>query len=206
MNKNCVYYQILILLLLGSVLSYGAKDIEGYSIPLDIHSATTYRNALYVATDGGIRTFIQGDVSEVYTADDGLETTQFYSVFGNQKGLFAVSSKGLIAMQANLREPFTVINRSFLSSNAEVIPGLIDIAESVMVLGFEDKIALIDLISGRSLISLTTIGSHRLSTSSVTALNIKDDSLFVAINNEVYVRKMDWINLEADLFLADPST
>lgn len=206
MNKNCVYYQILLLLLLGSVLSYGAKDIEGYSIPLDIHSATTFRNALYVATDGGIRTFIQGDVSEVYTADDGLETTQFYSVFGNQKGLFAVSSKGLIAMQANLREPFTVINRSFLSSNAEVIPGLIDIAESVMVLGFEDKIALIDLISGRSLISLTTIGSHRLSTSSVTALNIKDDSLFVAINNEVYVRKMDWINLEADLFLADPST
>jgi len=201
-----IYCQILCVLLLGSVLSYGSKAIEGFSVPSEIHSATIYQNHLFLATDGGIRFYSGDNQSIVYTADDGLEATTYYSIASNEQSLYAVSANGLIVKQSALGGPFKVINRSFISGNAQVLKGLIHLEDSVLVLAFNDKLAFVDLISERSLISLTSIASHRLKTEIITALTVKEDSLYVAINNKVYVRKMKWSNMEEDLFLADPST
>lgn len=180
--------------------------MEGFSVPLEIRSATIFQNHLYLATDGGIRCFYSEEQSVVYTADDGLETTSFYAIASNKEALYAVSSDGLIAKQTTIGGNFTIINRAFLSSGSDVLPGMILIEDSVMVLAFNDKLAFIDLVSQRSLISLTSIASHRLSTDQITAMNIKGDSLYVAIKDKVYARKMNWSHMAEDMFLADPST
>lgn len=206
METKKIYCQILCVLLLGSVLSYGSKAIEGFSVPSEIHSATIYQNHLFLATDGGIRFYLGDNQSVVYTADDGLEATMFYAIASNENALYAVSAKGLIAKKTGLTSNFKVINRSFVSGNSQVLKELILLKDSVMVLAFNDKLAFIDLISERSLISLTSIASHRLNTEMITAMTIKEDSLYVAINNNVYARKMNWSDMGADLFLADPSS
>ncbi len=206
MNTKKIYSQIISLLLLASAFSYGSKAIEAFAEPFDIHSGTLFHGFLYLATDGGIRLFVQEDQSAVYTADDGLETTSFYAIASNEQALYAVSANGLIVKQTTLGGPFKVINRSFVSENSEVIKGMIHLEDSVMVLAFNDKLAFVDLISEKSLISLTSIASHRLKTEMITALTVKEDSLYVAINDKVYARKMKWSDMGGDLFLADPST
>lgn len=206
METKKVYCQILCVLLLGSVLSYGSKAIEGFSVPSEIHSATIYQNHLFLATDGGIRFYAGDNNSAVYTADDGLEATTFYAIASNEQSLYAVSANGLIAKKTGLTSNFKVINRSFISGNALVQKGLIHLEGSVLVIAFNHKMAFVDLISEKSLISLTSIASHRLSTEMITALTVKEDSLYVAINNKVFARKMKWSNMGEDLLLADPST
>ena len=119
METKKIYYQILCVLIFGSVLSYGSKTIEGFSVPSEIHSATIYQNHLFLATDGGIRFYSGDNQSIVYTADDGLEATTYYSIASNEQSLYAVSANGLIVKQSALM-PFKVINRS-LSQETSVL-------------------------------------------------------------------------------------
>ena len=150
MNTKKIYSQIISLLLLASAFSYASKAIEAFAEPFDIHSGTLFHGFLYLATDGGIRLFVQEDQSAVYTADDGLETTSFYAIASNEQALYAVSANGLIVKQTTLGGPFKVINRSFVSENSEVIKGMIHLEDSVMVLAFNDKLAFVDLVSEKS--------------------------------------------------------
>ena len=182
-----------------------AASWEGFAIPKPFYSATVANGFLFLATDGGIRIISRDGASENFTSEDGLEATKMRGVVSAPAGLYAVSEQGIIASLISSSK-FKVLNRSFLESGDYLIPDLVRIQGTVMILGFAKKLAFVDLLTGKSIISLTRIGSTLLESTPVSAIEIKGDSLFVAIGNSVYVRKMSWESMAEDRLLADPAS
>ncbi len=186
-------------------LSCFASSWTNFVVPEPFHSATLFNDFLFLATDGGIRIISKDGASENYTAKNGLEATQMYGVVAAPAGLYAVSAHGIIAEMTG-NSSFSVINRSFMESGDYLVPDLVRISGTVMVLGFTQKLAFVDLLSHQSIISLSRIGSSRLSSTSPSAIEIRGDSLYVAVGTSVYVRKMSWTDMSSDRLLADPAS
>ena len=161
---------------------------------------------LVLGTDGGVR-FISPDGStDVFTSANGLEASDIRGVVRTASGeLFAVSSQGIVSKFLGNRR-FSVLNRSFASTSSELQSGLVEIADSILVLGFRDKIAFFDIAREKSLVSLSRIGNVSLKSTSPSAMLIHGDSLFVALGSDVYLRRMSWKNLSEDVLLADPAS
>lgn len=170
------------------------------------YSADLMDGTLVLGTDGGVR-FIDGDGgSDVFSSEDGLEASEIYAVAKSENDvLFAVSSKGIVSRYAG-NGKFQVENRSFVSEGVELVPGLVRNAADILVLGFKDRISFFDVEKRKSLITLTRIGDVSLKALSPSAIEIRGDSLMVAVGNAVYFRQMDWIALERDVLLADPNS
>ena len=159
-----------------------------------------------MATDGGVRFIYTNGSSEVYSSEDGLESSEIYGVtLTESHEIFAVSSKGIISRYAG-NGRFEVQNRSFVSTGSVLVPGLFAASDPNLILGFQDKIAFYDYTRGRSLMTVSRIGNVSLKSQSPSALLVHGDSLFVALGNEVYVRKMKWDAMNQDVLLADPSS
>lgn len=161
---------------------------------------------LVLGTDGGVR-FVSPDGStDVFTSANGLEASDIRGVVRTASGeLLAVSSQGIVSKFLGNRR-FSVLNRSFASTSSELQSGLAEIADSILVLGFRDKIAFFDIAREKSLVSLSRIGNVSLKSTSPSAMLIHGDSLFVALGSDVYLRRMSWKNLSEDVLLADPAS
>lgn len=161
---------------------------------------------LVLGSNGGVR-FISPDGSADFLASaNGLEASDIRGVVSTDSGeLLAVSSQGIISRYLGNRR-FSVLNRSFVSTSSELQPGLVEISDSVLVLGFRDKIAFFDISRKKSLVSLSRIGNVSLKSTSPSALLVHGDSLFVALGVDVYVRQMPWSDLSEDVLLADPAS
>lgn len=203
MKKNFFYAFLMLCWIPFVVLANG---IKGFSIPQNIHSASLFQDHLFLATDGGIRVLNPEVFSKLYTASDGLEETSFLTVVANEDFVYAISKNALILKTDAALKPFQVVNRSFVSLSSELIPSIAIVNQWVLVLGFNDKLAFIDLNTDRSIISLHSIAGYRLTSNPITALYQKGDSLFVALGTNVFVRKMDWKNLSNDVLLANPDS
>lgn len=179
---------------------------EGFSYPFPIYSAAVLEKSVFLATAGGVRELSASGEEKLWTSEDGLEATEFYGVVSNGDALYAVSAMGLISRYSLSARKFQVVNRSFLSGNRMLVPGLVKIKDQVMVLGFTDRLAFIDLKTERSILSLEKIGPSRLEVLNPKAIEIKEDSIFVSLGSIVYTRKMNWDSLAFDFHLADPDS
>ena len=198
------YVRILALILLVS--SAYARDVwNSYSHPFPIRDAVALNDALIIATDGGIR-LRSSNLDYVYHSEDGLETSRFSAITNSQYGVFAVSEYGLVASLAPDLKRWNVVNRSFLNNKSRVIPGAVIIAEAVMVIAFEDRLAFVDLYTARSLLSITRIENKSLSVDKITRVHAQKDSLYVRLGDDVFVRKMNWSNMQADYQLSNPDS
>lgn len=182
---------------------FASEEWQGFSEPFPIRGAIRYGGNLALATDGGVR--IKGpEVDQLYTSEKGLETSAFSGVAEVKGGLYAVSEYGLIARFDGVY--WKVLNRSYISRKARVIPGKVVSANKYISILFEDGLAFFDTESGSSLLLVDRVGDVSLSVYPPQDIAIRNDSLFVLTIHGTYARKMDWSDLSRDFRLVDPST
>jgi len=186
--------------------SFAFNTWEVFSVPTPFNTAVVINSVLALGTDGGVRFIYPSGGSEAYTSEDGLEASEIYGIaLSPSNELYAVSSKGLISRYNN-NGTFSVLNRSFLEKGTELVPGLVKIAGSTMILGFEDRLAFVDISTGKSIMTLSRILDVSLGSVELSAMLVKGDSLYIALGLHVYVREMDWNNMAKDVLLADPES
>lgn len=196
-----------ILSLLGGFLfAYAADTWQNFSVPFPIRDAAPADDdGVWLATEGGVR--YRDSVNDyVFTPANGLEASNFYGVINTPMGVYAVSEYGLIARMNDDFAWWKVLNRSFASGNVRVVPGMVEYAEGVLVIAFENKVAFVDLESGQSILSVDHIGDVILSVHSPEKIEIRGDSLYVSTILGTLARRMDWKHLAEDVRLVDPET
>ena len=103
-----------------------------------------------------------------------------------------------------------VVSRSYAGTGARVIPGMVRFggsgSGSVMVIAFEDRLSFMNVKTMTSILTIERIANASLSNSPVRAMDVRGDSLYVAVDSILYVRKMDWRNLGSDVLLNDPNS
>lgn len=187
------------------VPAFAVEGWQNFVVPFPIRDADATEDGVWLATDGGLR-YRTADADNVYSPANGLEDAVFHGVINTPKGVFAVSEFGMIA---RLRDDFSgwkVINRSFLSAKERIIPGMVEFAEKYLVIAFENKIAIFDVESASSILSIDRIGDVVLSIYGPQKIEIRKDSLFVETIRGTLARKMDWEHLASDMRLVDPET
>ena len=185
------------------VPAFAHEEWQGFSEPFPIRDALRFDDNLMLATDGGMR--LKGpELDVLYTSEKGLETSTFYGVAMSRGVIFAVSEYGLVARYEG--ERWRVVNRSYLSRQARMIPGKVVAADKYIAVLFEDGLAFFDTESGTSILQVDRVGDVSLSVYSPQDIATRNDTLFVSTIHGVYARKMDWSDLSRDFRLVDPST
>ncbi|MBR4916104.1 MAG: gliding motility-associated C-terminal domain-containing protein [Fibrobacter sp.] len=193
-----------ILAFLGCLVPAFAHDEwQAFSEPFPIRDAIRFDDNLMFATDGGMR--LKGpELDLLYTSEKGLEASVFFGVAQVNGVVFAVSEYGLVARYEG--ERWVVVNRSYLSRQARVIPGKVVSANKYLAILFEDGLAFFDTKSGTSVLQVDLVGDVSLSVYPPQDIANRNDTLFVSTIRGVYARKMDWSDLSRDFRLVDPST
>lgn len=187
-------------------VAFAADGWNNFSRTENFYEGAIANGTLILATDGGVRFMYPNGFSEVYTSEDGLETSIIHGVVHAANGeILTISDKGLIATYSG-NGRFVTVNRSYVSSGSELVPGLAVTSDSILVLGFRDKISFFDYVSRKAVMTLSRVGNVSLKALSPSAMLVQGDSLFVALGSDVYVREMNWKALAQDILLADPST
>lgn len=185
--------------------AFAANGWRVFSSPFPIHSATKYSDGILVASEGGVR--IKTSVMDkVYTANNGLETSKFYSALVSTSGVFVVSDEGLIATLNGDMESWRVISRSFIANGRSLLPDVSRIIDSTIVLVFNDRIAFFDVAKEKSILTVERIGDVSFAVYPPKCILIHEDELYVSTGKSVFVRKMDWRNLDKDTRLVDPES
>lgn len=187
-------------------VAFAADGWNNFSRTENFYAGAVANGTLILATDGGVRFIYSNGFSEVYSSEDGLESSIIYGVVHAANGeILTVSDKGLIATyEGNGR--FITVNRSYALNGTELVQGLAVTSDSILVLGFRDKISFFDYVSRKSVMTLSRIGDVSLKALSPSAMLVQGDSLFVALGSEVYVREVNWQALAQDILLADPDS
>ncbi|MBR4784768.1 MAG: gliding motility-associated C-terminal domain-containing protein [Fibrobacter sp.] len=188
------------------MFAFAADAWHNYSVPFPIRDAVPAdEDGVWLATEGGVR--YRDSVNDyVFTPANGLEASNFYGIANTPIGVYAVSEYGLIARMNDDFASWKVLNRSFAAGNVRVVPGMVEYADGVLVIAFENKVAFIDLESGRSIISVDHIGDVVLSVYGPEKIEIRGDSLYVSTLVGTLARRMDWKHLADDVRLVDPET
>lgn len=186
-------------------LAAASNYFEAFAEPFPINDAAIFNNRLFLATEGGIRLVDKFGASFVFNSSHGLGATAFASVVATDEALYGISAKGIICRFPKEGKA-TEINRSFENDGAVALNGLAAAAGKYIVIAFDKKIAFFDTESEAFLISLSKIDDVSLDAHSPTALLVSHDSLFIAIDGNVFLRKMDWSGLGKDRHLADPTS
>jgi len=202
-----VKFKSFVLCLLLLAVFVGATDQWGaFSDPFPIYDAAPWGdNGIVLATDGGIR-YRTLTEDNILHSEHGLETSKFHSVVSSDVGLYAVSEYGLIASFVGGQKPWNVLSRSYVKNNVRAVPRGTVIKEKILTITFEDRLAFFDLSQNRSVLTIDRIGSKSLLNTPIRELLVRGDSLYVRMDDAVYVRKMDWVNLPADRRLSDPNS
>ena len=166
-------------------VAFAADGWNNFSRTENFYAGAVANGTLILATDGGVRFIYSNGFSEVYSSEDGLESSIIYGVVHAANGeILTVSDKGLIATyEGNGR--FITVNRSYASNGTELVQGLAVTSDSILVLGFRDKISFFDYVSRKSVMTLSRIGDVSLKALSPSAMLVQGDSLFVALGSEL---------------------
>ncbi len=176
-----------------------------FSDPFPIRDAISFSEGVLLATDGGIRYRTpKGDY--VFHSENGLETSSFYSIVSSDLGVFAVSEFGQVNALAEGGKTWIVVNRSFVKNNARAVPGATVLAKGVLTIAFEDRLAFLNVFDGTSILTIDRIGNRSLSVDRISRVVAHEDSLYVRLGKDVFVRVMDWDNLSRDNRLSDPAS
>ncbi len=200
------FVKYIVLFALAVVSAFASSDWVNFSNPYPIRSAIRFGNGVLAATDGGML-YCSTDGNRIYSATDGLETTAFFSVTMNNEGaVYAVSEYGIVASLSKDYRRWTVLNRSFTSSGVRALPDQIAISGNILTVGFENRLSFFDVETKTYFLTLTRLGSDLLSINSIQNMTVHGDTLFVALKDGIYVRKIDWSNIQEDSKLVDPES
>lgn len=188
--------------------AFAVDEWINFSSPFPVKSAIPYGDGLLMATGGGIR-YRTNTADDMYTTSNGLGDQSISAVvISDSLGAFAVSDNGIVS--AMVGRKWEVVSRSYAGSNVHVIPGMVRFggtgSGTVMVIAFEDRLSFMSVKTMTSILTIERIASANLSSSHVRAMEVRRDSLFVAVDSILYVRKMDWRNLSSDVLLNDPNS
>ena len=191
-----------LLLLTSTVL---ADEWKVFSQPSPVYSAIPYDSGYVLATGGGVQ-FSTPRIKRLWTSADGLGATAFMGVAQTDAKIYAVSEYGLVTSFDKKTSSWSIANRSYLNKKVQVVPGQVISKKNNLVVAFEDRLAFFDTDQSSFFLTIDKIGNTSLVTRSPQKISIKDDSLFVLLGTEVYGRKMNWANMEADVRLVDPTS
>lgn len=180
-------------------------DWKNFSDPFPIRSATAYGDAVLMATDGGIRIRSKHH-NHVWSSTDGLETAAFYWVYASKEAVLAISEYGLVAALNDDENSWRVLNESFVANGSRMVPDMARVSENIVTVAFEDRLAFFDYLSGSYFLTINRVGKTSFSTSPIKQIEVRGDSLFVATEETLHVRKMDWKNLKNDKQLINPDS
>ena len=184
--------------------SFAVDEWLNFSNPFPIKAAVPLGDGLLMATGGGVR-YKASNGDDLYTTAKGLGDQSISGVAASDVGIYAVSDYGYISVLGS-DAVWHMLSRSYAGSNVRVIPGMVRLSGTVMVIAFEDRLSFFSLNSLTSILTIDRIADASLVVSPITAMEAHGDSLYVAIDSSLYVRKMDWGNLEKDVQLNDPDT
>ena len=184
--------------------TFAADRWLNYSSPFPVRAAVPYGDGFFMATAGGVR-FRTTGTDAMYTTSQGLGDLSVSAVAYSEQGYFAVSDNGIIARMLE-HDYFEVLNRSYAGSNLHVIPGMVRLAGTSLIIAFDDRLSFFSLKTNSSIVTVDRIANVNLSQSPVSAMEFHGDSLFVAVDSVLYVRKMDWYGLDDDTRLYDPDS
>ena len=157
-----------------------------------------------MSTGGGIR-YRTNVADDIYTTANGLGEQSMSAIAISDLGVFAVSDLGVIStMQSN--GSWLVLSRSYVGSNTHVIPGMALLGGPVLVIAFDDRLSFFDLKTMTSMLTVERIADISVSAFPVSAMDIRGDSLIIAAGGGIYMRKMDWENLDTDVQLYNPDS
>ena len=182
-----------------------ADEWKVFSSPSPVYSAIPYESGYVLATGGGIQ-FSTPKTKKLFTSADGLGATAFYGVAQTESKVYGVSEYGLVVAYDKKSAQWNVVNRSYLNNKVRVVPGQVLSAKDILVIAFEKSLAFFDTKQDAFLLSVDKIGNASLIASPLQNILINEDSLFVSLGNEVYVRKMDWADMTKDMRLVDPQS
>jgi len=183
-----------------------SRNWLNYSNPFPVKSVIPYGDGLFMATGGGLR-FRTKTADDMYTSSKGLSYPSMSAVVKDDKGLYAVGDNGIVVTPTGANDDrWIVLSRSYVGSGIHVIPDMVRIARPVLVIAFEDRLSFFSLKTQSSIMTVDKILNASLSQTPISAMEIRKDSLYVAINGSLYVRKMNWENLEEDMRLSDPDS
>ena len=184
--------------------SFAVDEWLNFSSPFPIKAAAPYGDGLLLATGGGVR-YRTNTADDLYTTSNGLGDQSISGIAVSNRGIFAVSDYGLISALLE-NGTWQMLSRSYVGSNVHVIPGMVRLSGSVMVIAFEDRLSFFSLNSLTSILTIDRIANASLVVSPISVMDIHGDSLYVVVDNSLYVRKMDWENLENDVQLNNPDS
>ena len=191
--------------ILSVVTSVFAQDQWlNFSSPFPIKSAIPNGDGLLMATGGGIR-YRTNNADDLYTTANGLGDQSMSAIAVSDLGVFAVSDVGVISTMLP-GGSWQVLSRSYAGSNTHVIPGMAFLGGPVLVIAFEDRISFFNLKTMTSILTVERIADISVSAYPVSAMEVRGDSLIVAAGGGIYMRKMDWENLDTDVHLYDPDS
>ena len=182
-----------------------AQDLWfNYSSPFPIKAAIPFGEGLFLSTGGGLR-YRTPNADDAYTTANGLGEQSMSAVAISDLGTFAVSDAGIIStiMPSGA---WQVLSRSYAGNKTHVIPGLALLGGPVMVIAFEDRLSFFDFKTMSSMLTVERIADISVSAYQITAMDIRGDSLIVAAGGGLYMRKMDWENLDTDVQLYNPDS
>ena len=188
--------------------AFAVDEWINFSSPFPVKSAIPYGDGLLMATGGGIR-YRTNTADDIYTTSNGLGDKSVSAVvISDSLGAFAVSDNGIISTMIGRK--WEVVSRSYAGTGARVIPGMVRFggsgSGSVMFIAFEDRLSFMNVKTMTSILTIERIANASLSNSPVRAMDVRGDSLYVAVDSILYVRKMDWRNLGSDVLLNDPNS
>lgn len=199
-------FKFLVFCLLLLAVCAGATDKWGaFSDPFPIRDAAPFGEyGVILATDGGIR--YRTPIEEaIFHSENGLETSRFNAVVTTELGTYAISEYGLIAQFQQGVKPWTILSRSYVKNGARTVPHGSVAVGNVLVIAFEDRIAFFDLSKNLSILTIERVATRPLSITPIREMVAHGDSLYVRLDEGVYVRKMDWVNVPTDKRLSDPT-
>lgn len=180
-------------------------DWMTFSDPFPIRSATAYGGGVLLATDGGLR-MRSKDRNHMWTSSDGLETASFYWVYASKDAVLAISENGIVAALNEDEKGWRVLNRSFVTNGVRMVPDMARVSGNIITVAFENRLAFFDYLSGLYILTINRVGKTSFSVSPIKQIEVHGDSLYVATEESLHVRKMDWKNLKHDTQLVNPDT
>lgn len=198
-----LFLNLLCVLIFAST-AFAAEEWLNFSSPFPVKAAVPYGDGLIMATGGGVR-YRTNTADDLYTTANGLGDQSVSGIAISDLGVFAVTDYGIIA-SIGPNGHWQILSRSYAGSNVRVIPGLVRLSKSVLVIAFEDRLSFFGLNNLSSIITIDKISNLNLAMKPITAMEIHGDSLFVAADTSLFVRKMNWEKLDSDWQLNNPES
>ena len=178
-----------------------AKDWEHYTGQSEVRDVVAMENGtLWAAFAWGLQERLANGTENTYMpGSNNLQAADFVQLFALPGGdVIAASKNGILVRKKKSSKNFEIINNAFAEKKRNLLQGLGKRAENILILPFEGALAFFDYEQSRPVITIEISGIKRVA--------VKNDSIWLDLEAEVWKRKIDWKKIYDDRFLADISS